>query len=181
MKKLSVVIPVYNEKNTIEEILKRVEGVDLGGLEKEIILIDDFSTDGTRQILEKYKGKYQLIFLDKNYGKGKAVREGFKKATGELVIIQDADLEYNPNDWPKLIKPILENEAEVVFGSRFLGEAKLKNRIVYKRGYIFSRFLNWFSNFLSGLWLSDVYSGYKVFSRQALNKILPRLVSNRLG
>lgn len=181
MKKLSVIIPAHNEEKTIKEVIRKVELVNLDGIEKEIILIDDKSTDRTREIIEQYVNKYKIVFLDKNCGKGRAVREGFKKATGDLAVIQDADLEYDPGDWPKLIKPILENEADAVFGSRFLDEIKLKNQIVYKRGYVFSRFLNWFSNFLSGLRLSDVYACYKVFSRDALDKILPRLVSNRFG
>lgn len=181
MTKLSIIIPAYNEKNTIEEVIKKVESVDLGVVEKEIIIIDDKSTDGTKEILEKHKNKYQVIFLDRNQGKGSALREGFKRASGDIIIIQDADLEYDPNDYPKLIRPILQKEADVVYGSRFLKDPSLNNRIVYKRGYFFSRVLNWFSNILNGLRLSDIYTCYKVFSKEAVRKITPDIKSNRFG
>lgn len=179
MKKLSIIIPVYNEKNTIEEIIKRVESVNLGVIEKEIIIINDKSTDGTAEVLKRYQNKYKVIFLDENSGKGSAVRRGFKEASGDIIIIQDADLEYNPDDYPKLIEPILKNEADVIYGSRF--SDKSAKRIVYKRGYFFSRFLNLFSNILSGLSLRDIYTCYKVFSKEALSKISSRLISNRFG
>lgn len=181
MKKLSIIIPVYNEKNTIEETIKRVESVNIESLEKDIILIDDCSNDGTREILEKYKARHKVIFLEKNLGKGYAVRQGFKEAAGDMTIIQDADLEYDPADYRELVKPLLEERADAVYGSRFLGGMADKNKIAYKRGYFFSRLLNRFSNFLNGAGLSDIYTCYKVFSREALNEISPRLVSNRFG
>lgn len=180
MSKLSIIIPVYNEKNTIEEVIRRVDIIDLGEIEKEIILINDGSDDGTEKILEKYIDKYKIIFLKKNFGKGYAIRKGFEIASGDILLIQDADLEYNPNDYPKLLKPILNKEADVVYGSRFLDKT-LRNKIVYKRGYLFSRFLNWFSNFLNGLNFSDIYTCYKVFRKEVIDKILPNLKSNRFG
>lgn len=179
MKKLSVVIPVYNEKNTIREVLKRVEEVRLDGLEKEIILVEDSSTDGTKEILESLDSGYKVFFQDKNMGKGLAVKRGFENSTGDIVLIQDADLEYNPGEYPRLIQPILDGHAAVVYGSRFLKSSDSK--IAYKRGYLFSKFLNWFSNSLSGLGLTDMYTCYKTFSRESVLKMTPHLKSKRFG
>ncbi|MEK7536923.1 MAG: glycosyltransferase family 2 protein [Patescibacteria group bacterium] len=185
--RLSIIIPVYNEKNTIKEILAKIEAVKLEGVEKEIILIDDFSTDGTREILSASGGpaaggedtNYKIFFQNKNMGKGRAVKMGFEKANGDIVLIQDADLEYDPSDYPKLIQPIIEGWADAVYGSRFLKNSHSK--IIYRRGYLFSRFLNWFSGFLSGLKLSDMYTCYKVFSKEAIQKIIPVIESDRFG
>ena len=118
--KLSVVIPVYNEKKTLDELIRRVEGVKL---EKEIIIVDDASTDGTRDLLKKYEEqeRFKVIYQSKNAGKGSALRAGFDKAEGEIIIVQDGDLEYNPKEYPLLIEPILDGRADVVYGSRFLG------------------------------------------------------------
>ncbi|TSC90615.1 MAG: glycosyl transferase family protein [Parcubacteria group bacterium Gr01-1014_2] len=198
MKKISIVIPVYNEKNTIREILRRVEAVELNfsasggpaeGWEKEIILIDDFSTDGTREILSALGGpamgggntdqNYKVFFQEKNMGKGRAVKKGFEEARGDIVLIQDADLEYDPNDYPGLIQPIVDGRADAVYGSRFLKDSSSK--IVYKHGYLFSRALSWFSNILSGLKLSDIYTCYKVFSKEAVGKIAGDIKSSRFG
>ena len=181
MKKLSIIIPVYNEKNTISEILKRIEAVRLGGLEKEIIIIDDFSNDGTREMLKRLNN-YKIIFQENNIGKGRAVKRGFEEASGDIILIQDADLEYDPEDYSKLIKPILSGQADVVYGSRFLkSDASLQNKIVYRRGYFFSRFLNWLSNTLNGLSLNDTYTCYKVFSKEAVQKVTPAVKSARFG
>lgn len=182
--KLSIVIPVFNERSTILEILKRTESVDLGGIDKEIIIVDDYSTDGTEEILKNLdSGDYRISFQDKNRGKGAALRRGFKEATGDIIIIQDADLEYNPVDYPALLKPIVDGEADVVYGSRFLEPEGVsrQNRIVYRHGYLFSKALNWMSNILSGLRLSDMYTCYKVFSCDAIKQIYPCLRSRRFG
>lgn len=187
--KLSIVIPVYNEKRTLGELLRRVEEVQIEGIqEKEIILVDDFSTDGTREILRglnapsdliQRKPSYKIIFHSQNQGKGRAVVTGFKQASGEVAIIQDADLEYDPQDYPRLLQPILTGQTEVVYGSRFL--EKNKNKTVYRHGYIFSKVLNIFSNFLTGMPLTDMYTCYKVFSRKSFEKIHPQLRSKRFG
>ncbi|OGM96517.1 MAG: glycosyl transferase [Candidatus Yanofskybacteria bacterium RIFCSPHIGHO2_02_FULL_38_22b] len=176
--KISIIIPVYNEEKTLSALVAAVEGVDLP-LEKELIFVDDCSSDRSREILSSYNNKHKVLFLDKNQGKGVAVKRGFEEATGDLVIIQDADLEYNPQDYTALIKPIISGEADAVYGARFL-ESK-NNKIIYKHGYLFSRFLNNFSNILSGVKLNDIYTCYKVFSGEAIKKIHPNLVSKRFG
>lgn len=177
---VSIIIPAYNEGKTIKELILRVRKA-ICPIEKEIIVIDDGSFDKTREILEELKNQLGFILIrhQKNQGKGAAVKTGFLVASGDIILIQDADLEYQPADYPRLIKPILEKKAEVVFSSRFHEE--FANKIVYRHGYYFCRFLNLFSNFLSGLKLKDVYSGYKVFSRTALKTILPCLTARRFG
>ena len=199
--KLSIVIPIYNENRTLEKIVSAIEAVDLP-LEKELIFIDDCSTDGSREVLTqlihtpiRHVGYPQFhkerrgIFLDKNQGKGAAVKRGFQEATGDIVLIQDADLEYNPQDYLVLIEPIMNGAAGVVYGSRFFSrnqasgdfEPVKQNEIIYKHGYLFSQFLNWLSNILSGVKLTDMYTCYKVFSKSAIDKIWPRLTSKRFG
>ena len=125
---------------------------------------------------------HRVVLLDKNQGKGAAVRRGFREATGDIVLIQDADLEYSPGDYPVLINPIIKGTADVIYGSRFLkSETSKQNTIMYRRGYFVSRILNWFSNILSGVHISDMYTCYKVFSKEAIDRIHPRLTSKRFG
>lgn len=178
--KLSIVIPVFNEKHSIKELLHRVETVDLGTVEKEIIIVDDCSTDGTREILEKLPvTNYKLIFHPKNQGKGSALRSGFAVASGDIVIVQDADLEYNPAEYPSLIAPIVAGDADVVYGSRLV--TALPHRVLYFYHYLGNKWLTFLSNLFTGLNLSDMETCYKVFSRQALHAILPCLRAKRFG
>ena len=171
-KKLSVVIPVYNEIDTIDEILKQVKEVDVG-MEKEIVLIDDFSTDGTRKRLqeiekEEVENNVKVFYHEKNRGKGAALRTGFQHVTGDITLIQDADLEYNPREYPKLLEPILDGRADVVYGSRFLGGP---HRVLFFWHYTANRFLTFLSNMFTNLNLTDMETCYKVFKTSLLKEI----------
>jgi len=179
MKKLSIIIPVFNEEKTIEKILKKIESVSLDNIEKEIIIIDDNSKDGTAEILNKLSDKYKIFFQDKNYGKGAAIRRGFKEAQGDIILIQDADLEYSPEDYKKLISPIIKTDAQVVYGSRFSGGQA--RRVLFFWHYLGNKFLTGFSNMMTNLNLTDMEVCYKVFSREVIDKIGPKLTSNRFG
>ncbi len=181
MKTLSIVIPIYNEKSTLSKTLKRVEESPVGELKKEIILVDDFSTDGSREILEDLvkTGRYKIFFQDKNSGKGSCLRLGFKEARGDFIIVQDADLEYNPNEYQNLLEPLTNGLADVVYGSRFVGDKQ--HRVLFFWHYLGNRFLTLFSNIFTGLNLSDMETCYKAFTKQALLKVLPSLKSNRFG
>jgi len=165
--KLSIVIPVYNEKNTLNTLLARVEAVDY---DKEIVLVDDCSTDGTREIVESYKNKdgYTVAIHPHNKGKGAALRTGFAQASGDIIIIQDADLEYDPKDYGKLLEPILDGRADVVYGSRFLGGP---HRVLFFWHYLGNTALTLLSNIMTNLNLTDMETCYKVFTRQVLNSI----------
>ena len=154
MKKLSIIIPIYNEKNTLEEIISKVEKADIGEMKKEIILVDDYSTDGTREILKKLEKKYKVFYHKKNKGKGAALRTGFKQATGDIIIIQDADLEYDPDEYSKLLKPILDGRADVVYGSRFTGVGP--HRVLFYWHHVGNVFLTMFSNMFTNLKLTDM-------------------------
>lgn len=174
--KLSVVIPCYNEVSTIADILQRVR--DAEPANKEIIVVDDCSTDGTRAELEKLRPQIdQLILQEKNGGKGSAVRAGFAVATGEVVIVQDADLEYDPREYSRLLQPILENRADVVFGSRFMGADA--HRVLYFWHYLGNKFLTLLSNCFTNLNLTDMETCFKMFRREVLQKI--KLRENRFG
>jgi glycosyltransferase involved in cell wall biosynthesis len=165
-----VIIPVYNERNTILKILEKVKSVKIDKIDKEIIIVDDFSTDGTREILESLKGKdekLKIIFQKKHVGKGFAIRTALKFVEGEIVLIQDADLEYDPNEYPKLIEPILEGKAKIVYGSRVL-KKNPKASIIF---YIGGRFLSFLTNLLYGTNITDEPTGYKVFSTDVLKSI----------
>lgn len=177
---LSIVIPIYNERNTILELLARIERVPLDSLRKEIILVDDCSTDGTREILQTLDAtKYKIIFQEKNRGKGAALRCGFKEATGEYIIIQDADLEYDPNEYILLLQPLVDGRADVVYGSRFIGDKP--HRVLLFWHYVGNKFLTLCSNMFTGLNLTDMETCYKAFTRGALLKIRDMLTSNRFG
>ena len=173
--KLSVVIPVYNEKKTLSELICRVEAVKL---EKEIIIVDDASTDGTRDLLKKYEGqeRFKVIYQSKNAGKGSALRAGFDKAEGEIIIVQDGDLEYDPKEYPLLLEPILDGRADVVYGSRFLGGT---HRVFFFWHYVGNKILTTLSNMCTNLCLTDMETGYKVFRRTVLDSFI--LKCNRFG
>jgi glycosyltransferase involved in cell wall biosynthesis len=172
--KLSVVIPVYNEERWLRELVRRVEAVPIP---KEIILVDDCSTDGTRAILKTLEDKHLVVYQPHNQGKGAALRTGFQHATGDVIIVQDADLEYDPAEYPRLLQPIIENRADVVFGSRFLGGDH--SRVLYFWHYVANKVLTTVSNMFTNLNLTDMETCYKVFRREVLNHIT--LKSNRFG
>lgn len=166
MKKLSIIIPVFNEVKTVRTILKRVQDARLP-VKKEIIIVDDFSTDGTRDILKKLKG-VKIFYHPQNRGKGAAIRTGFAHATGDIITIQDADLEYNPQEYAKLLKPILEGKAEVVYGSRFKGHLLSRETLTIPTHYIGNRSLSLVTTLLYGQWISDMETCYKMFTREVL-------------
>jgi glycosyltransferase involved in cell wall biosynthesis len=173
--KLSVVIPVYNEQRWIRELVQRVDAVPIP---KEILLVDDCSTDGTRDILRQLEsqGDVRVFYQPHNQGKGAALREGFRHASGDVVLVQDADLEYDPAEYTRLLQPILAGQADVVYGSRFIGES---HRVLYFWHYVANRFLTTLSNMFTNLNLTDMETCYKVFRREVLQEL--NLRSNRFG
>jgi len=174
--KISVIIPVYNEVQTIKEIFARVQAVEI---EKEIIIVDDYSSDGTREHLREINQAHEnvtVLYHDHNQGKGAALRTGFQAITGDIVIIQDADLEYDPREYPLLLGPILDGRADVVYGSRFLGGP---HRVLFFWHYVGNKFLTLLSNMLTNLNLTDMETCYKVFKSEVLSEI--KLTSKRFG
>jgi glycosyltransferase involved in cell wall biosynthesis len=171
--KLSVVIPVYNERSTISAIVRRVEKAPLpGGMQREIVLVDDASTDGTGDILRKLE-RHRVLFHARNMGKGAALRTGFRAVTGDIILVQDADMEYSPEDYPKLLQPLLEGRADVVYGSRIIR----RNSGFYLSHYFGNKFLTVATNLIYGSHLRDMETCYKVFRRGLLKGIT--LESNR--
>ena len=178
-KKLSVIIPCFNEKDTIEKIIDKVSNVNLDDIKKEIIVIDDASKDGTVQILKtKIEPKVsKVIYKEKNVGKGAAIRTGLENATGDYIIFQDADLEYDPEEYSRLLKPILDGHADVVYGSRFIGG--YPHRVLFYWHSKGNKFLTDFSNMFTDLNLTDMETCYKLFKREIINKI--KIEENRFG
>ena len=175
--KLTIIMPAYNEKETIAEIVCKVQAVDVG-CEKELIIVDDASIDGTKDVLKSMIGQpnLRIIFHEKNSGKGAAIRTGVEHVTGEIVLIQDADLEYDPQDYPRLLRPILEGKADVVYGNRFHGET---HRVLYFWHAVGNRMLTLVCNMLTNLNLSDMEVGYKAFRADIFHRIQIR--SDRFG
>src|SRR5579862_4769869 len=179
--RLSVVIPVYNERATVEELLRRVIAVEI---DKEIVFVDDASTDGTREILQNLganvsgssQNNIRVFYQEKNQGKGAALRRGLQEASGEILLVQDADLEYDPKDYFTLLAPIENGAADVVYGSRFLGGP---HRVLFFRHAVGNNLLTFVSNLFSNLNLTDVWTCYKVFRREVLAEI--QLRENRFG
>jgi glycosyltransferase involved in cell wall biosynthesis len=176
---LSIVVPCYNEKHTIVPLLERVLSASLPEkVEREVIVVDDCSTDGTQDTLKSISDpRVRMVRHEKNLGKGAALRTGFGHATGEVVVVQDADLEYNPNEYGKLLKPILDGRADVVYGSRFMTTDE--RRVLYYFHYIGNRFLTFASNVFTNMNLSDMETCYKMFKSDVLEKITIR--ENRFG
>jgi glycosyltransferase involved in cell wall biosynthesis len=169
-RKLSVIVPVFNERNTVAEIVRRMRAVELP-VEREIVLVDDGSDDGTRAVLSQLSDStVRVVLHPRNKGKGAAVRTGLESVTGDLVVIQDADLEYDPEDWPKLLAPMLKGRAQVVYGSRFTGE----RRNMLFLHWLGNRFLSLVTNMLYNTTLSDMETCYKLFDRKVLQGITLR-------
>ena len=173
---ISIIIPVYNEKETLPEIIDLVNADK--NVTKEVIIIDDYSVDGTRELIKNDISQRvsKIIYHEKNLGKGAAIRSGLSASSGEIIIIQDADLEYNPNDYPALLKPIIEGKADVVFGSRFQGGT---HRVLYFWHSLGNKFLTALSNMFTNLNLTDMETGYKVFTKKVKDSL--SLECNRFG
>jgi len=179
LEKISIIIPVFNEKYTLEKVIEQVKNANVNNMKKEIIVIDDGSTDGTIDILKYLKTQSELICIyhKKNLGKGAALRSGINAATGNIVLIQDADLEYDPNEYEKLLNPFFTKNADVVYGSRFMGgEAK---RVLFYWHYVGNKFLTSLSNIFTNLNLSDMETCYKVFKNEIIKNI--NLEQKRFG
>ncbi len=181
-KKLSIVVPCYNEKATIKKILEEIAAVNIGSTKKEIVVVDDGSKDGTREILQKIAKKdphIRLIFQKINKGKGAALKKGILQSSGDVVVIQDADLEYDPQEYKRLLYPIERGHADVVYGSRFIGGEP--HRIIYFRNQIANKFLTMLSNLFTGLNLTDMETCYKMFRGDLVRELAKELQAQRFG
>ena len=178
LQKISIIIPVFNEAKTLRDVIRSVEQAPIPFV-KEVIIINDGSSDDTAHILEEYRSRHTIISFTKNMGKGAAVRAGLQSATGDVAIIQDADLEYDPADYPILLQPIIDSKADVVFGSRFI--TAHPRRVLYFSHYVANKCITFLSNVFTGLNISDMETGFKVFSKKAVQAILPHLTARRFG
>jgi len=185
VKKLSIVIPVYNEEQFIQQSLTIISSANCMKLEKEIIIVDDGSTDKTPDKIKNFLTKHSstvnisAIFKNKNQGKGAALKDGFSKSTGDIVLVQDADLEYSPDDYPIMLEPFLKNDADVVYGSRFISNRP--HRVLYFWHYQINLLLTVLSNMLTNLNLTDMETGFKAFKGDLIRKIANKLESKRFG
>jgi glycosyltransferase involved in cell wall biosynthesis len=178
--KLSIIIPVYNEARTIMQLLDRVEHAQLpSGMEREVIIVDDGSIDGTREMVAKLNGKHVIILHDKNRGKGASVKDGLARAAGDIAVIQDADLEYDPNEYKELLAPILEGGADVVYGSRLV--TGRPHRVLYFWHSAGNAILTLFSNICTDLNLTDMETCYKMFTKPVYKMLAEKLTSDRFG
>lgn len=164
MKKVSIIIPVFNEEKTVDQLLKNVYAAKIGGFSKEIIVVDDGSHDRTREILKKWERRVTVIYKKKNEGKGSALSVGFKRAEGSIILTQDADLEYSPGNYPVLLRPFSNGQVDVVYGSRFLGP-HLSTMFIYAQG---NKFVTFMTNVLYNTNITDMETGYKVFRKRVI-------------
>lgn len=169
MGKVSIIIPVFNEKDTLKLILEKIESSSFANLEKELIFVDDKSTDGSSEILKGFETKYKVVYHEKNQGKGAAIRTAIQHTTGDYIVIQDADLEYSPEDYDKLLPFLINDEADVVYGSRFKNKENRKNFLLKSR--LANEFLTFLTNLLYGTKLTDMETCYKAFKSEYLKKI----------